>query len=393
MNQNKPNVVIIIPTYNERDVIAKTIDDLQYEFKKINDHEMNILIFDSQSPDGTIDIVKQKQQQFDNLHLETEPKKSGLGGAYIKAMQYAIQSLKADIVFEFDADGSHQPHHIPTMLQALSKGADVVVGSRFVDGGSIPKDWGLSRKLLSTLGNWLSRLVLSNQYKDYTSGFRATRTSFLKKIDLNALLSKGYAYKIHLFWELHLAGANIVECPIDFIDREIGYSKLPKSNAIESLYLIFRLRARTFKRYLTVCIVGLSGALVQFVIFNILRHWLSPVYANAIGIEFAIINNFLMNNHFSFSDRKIHRSQELPKFLKKFGLFNLFCLSSALIQSLVVLIGEHLFGRGLLEENLFVFVGIVFASIYNFLMYSHFIWIKKTSLLTEEDSNMQVNTD
>ena len=179
--RTKQHVVIAIPTYNEADCIEKTLSDLNKEIKKIKDFKISILVFDSNSTDKTVEKIKQAQKLYPNLHLEQEPQKTGLGSAYIQAMQFAMTKLNADIIFEFDADGSHQPKYIRPMLEKIKQGADVVVGSRYVKGGSMPKDWGLHRKLLSGVGNIIARCVLTPKYKDLTSGFRATKTSFLKK--------------------------------------------------------------------------------------------------------------------------------------------------------------------------------------------------------------------
>lgn len=372
-------VCVIIPTYNERETIALSLDSLQREFAKIHDFAMEILVFDSNSPDGTADIVRQKQQQYPNIHLLVEAEKSGLGSAYIKAMQYCSAHLGSDIVFEFDSDGSHQPRHIPEMLKHFHEGADVVMGSRYVPGGSIPKDWAWNRKLLSTLGNRLAQIILNSKIKDYTTGFRATRVNWLNKISLNNLLSRNYAYKIHLIWELFLAGAKIVEHPIEFIDREKGHSKFPKNNMVESLALILRLRARRLKRYAKVCITGGIGAAIQFLAFNLLRHSLHPVYANLISAELAIINNFTINNFFSFREHRLGKQHRYSQWLKKFLLFNSFSLGSLFLQGFVMFLGVDLLGDGLWRENFYMLTGVFLASIYNFKMYAYFIWKKAQS--------------
>jgi dolichol-phosphate mannosyltransferase len=241
-------VIVIIPTYNEQENIGLIISQLQAVFAEINSYEMGILVYDSNSPDKTREIVKACQKKYPRIYLQTEEKKSGLGSAYIQAMKYAYQALNADIVFEFDADGSHQPKYLIPMMQEFQNGADVVMGSRYVKGGTIPADWALHRKLLSVFGNVIARIFLNPKIKDYTTGFRGTRTSLLKKIDLNNIKSRGYAYKIHLAWLLHLHNAKIIEFPIEFIDRQEGYSKLPKNNIIESLMLIFSLRWQRIKK-------------------------------------------------------------------------------------------------------------------------------------------------
>ena len=368
--------IIIIPTYNESKNIASILDQLESVFLKIDNYEMGILIYDSNSPDKTADIVKEYQKKFSNIYLQTEEKKSGLGNAYIHAMTYACEILQADIVFEFDADGSHRPEYLPSMMEKFTQGADVVLGSRYVKGGSIPKDWAFHRKFFSIFGNIISRLILSYKIKDYTTGFRGTRTHFLKQIDLEHLKSKSYAYKIHLLWQLHLLNAKIVEFPIAFIDRTEGVSKLPKNNAIESLYLIFYLRFQFLKKYIKVCSVGVVGMGIQLILFNILRFFLHPAYANMIAVECAVIFNFILNNHFSFSESHISFRNQWHAWLKKLSIFNLFSLGSIFLQSFILWMGCDWLGRGPVLENFYVCIGIGIASIYNYNMYRHFIWRK-----------------
>lgn len=368
-------VVIIIPTYNESENIENTIKALKKEFKKIKKHDMHILIFDSDSPDGTTDIVKKLQKKYKNLHLQIEKEKSGLGGGYIKAMKYAMEKMKADAVFEYDADGSHQPKYISGMMKALERGADVAVGSRYVPGGKMPDDWGIHRKLISYFGNFIARgVLLTFQYKDMTSGFRGTKTEWLKKIDLENLLSKQFAYKIHLYYALHKLGAKIVEYPIEFIDRSKGKSKFPKNNIKDSLRVVFTLRMRESQRFIKVCIVGGIGAFIQFTIFNILRLFWQPEWANALAVELAVVSNFVINNSWTFKDKKIKAEHGKKKLTAKFLQFNIFSFGSILIQFLVMKIGTGVFGRGLLLENFLVAIGVLLGLVYNFTIYTRLIW-------------------
>lgn len=237
-------IVIIIPTYNEAGSIKKTLVLLQEMIATLPEHSMTILVYDSHSNDETVAIVSTIQKRYKNIILLQEGKKTGLGSAYIKGMKYVIEHLGADVVFEFDADGSHQPCYIPDMIRQIENGADVVMGSRYIKDGKIDADWAWNRRIISRLGNSVARLLLSWKFKDITSGFRATKISFLKKINLDELLSKNYAYKIHLFWILLQSGANIKEIPITFLDREQGISKFPKNNMIESLRVVVTLRWR-----------------------------------------------------------------------------------------------------------------------------------------------------
>ncbi len=198
---NLTKVVVIIPTYNEAPVIADTIAAIFKTAVAIN-KELHVLVFDSCSTDSTQRIVLDLQATYPKLHLQTEPHKTGLGSAYLQAMHYAINELKAEIIVEFDADLSHQPKYLPPILEQLNT-CDAVVGSRYVKGGTIPKDWGIDRKILSKLGNVVARLILTPRYKDFTSGFRATRHIALNKALPDQFISNNYAYKIELLWNLH----------------------------------------------------------------------------------------------------------------------------------------------------------------------------------------------
>lgn len=235
------NVVLIIPTYNESAVIRQTISALSDIRSQLKNKQLNVLIFDSASTDLTVEIVKNMQADYDWLYLQQESKKSGLGSAYYQAMQYALKQLNADVVIEFDADLSHQPKYLLPMLEKIDT-YDVVIGSRYVRGGRLPADWAFYRKLISTMGNWVSRMVLSQKYKDFTSGFRATRKNSLIQVLNIPFISPNYGYKLDLLWRLHLLNARILEIPIEFVDREKGQSKLPRNSIVESLGVIFKLR-------------------------------------------------------------------------------------------------------------------------------------------------------
>jgi dolichol-phosphate mannosyltransferase len=263
-------VVIIIPTYNESLVIEETITKIFHMTAGIPSMDIHVLVFDSASTDNTQQIITTLQTTYKNLHLKTEAKKSGLGSAYLQAMRHALNELAADIVMEFDADLSHQPQYIAPILAKLSA-CDVVVGSRYVSGGTIPKEWGWHRKLLSVLGNYVARALLTRKYKDFTSGFRATRKSALEKVLPKKFLSNHYAYKLELLWLLHKSKARICEYPIEFVDRQKGQSKLPTNSILDSLTVVSILRFNELKVYFKMCLVGLSGVVVQCLVYNVLR--------------------------------------------------------------------------------------------------------------------------
>ncbi len=367
----KEKVVIIIPTYNEAQVIKDTINQVFNTTQSIPNYDIHILVFDSQSEDNTYHIVNALKDTYPKLHLAKESHKSGLGNAYLQAMRYAMSILKADIIFEFDADGSHQPKYIAPMLEAL-KTADVAVGSRYVTDGAIPNDWAIHRKIFSVLGNLVARCLLHPKYKDYTSGFRATRTRVLKKVLPRQFLSSQYAYKLHLFWLLHRHGAKIVEVPIQFIDRVKGHSKLPANSIRDSLRVVFTLRLRTMHKYLKMCTVGLSGAVLQFISYNILCHQMSPFKATQIACLLAILSNYTLNSLYTFKGQN-HKPYFYPK---KMAVFFSYSMVMILLQSSWVHFTVAHFGRGRLIENLMLAVGIGLGSLLNYAVYDKVIWPK-----------------
>lgn len=237
-------VVIMIPTYNEELVIAETIKLIFEETHQIHHgYVIHILIFDSASLDQTQSVVKDLQLKYTHLHLQTEAQKTGLGSAYHQAMHYALHHLDADILVEFDADLSHQPKYLIPMLEKI-KEQDVVVGSRYIPGGSLPENWGLHRRLLSKMGNLLIKSVLKVPYQDLTSGFRMIRREALLKVIPQAFISSCFAYKIDLYWRLFQEGMRIQEHPIEFIDRTKGSSKLPKGSIMDSLRVLYHLSSK-----------------------------------------------------------------------------------------------------------------------------------------------------
>ncbi len=361
-------ILVVIPTYNEKQNIASTIDGLEAIRSDIpKNHQLEILVIDDNSPDGTAGIVKEKGKQYGNVKLLPNREKKGLGAAYIKAFQYAMEKLGADAIFEYDADGSHQPKYIPGMIKELDKGADVVVGSRYIPGGKMPADWGFDRKLISYFGNFIARSVLWTwQYKDMTSGFRVTKTAYLKRVDLNNLLSKQFAYKIHLYYALHRLGAKIVEFPIEFVDRAKGSSKFPKNNIIDSLRVVFTLRWRQNEKLFKVMFVGAVGTVVQLLVFNLLRLKLSLGWSQNAAIEAAVVSNFVINNIWTFKEK----SWSFIRFIK----FNLTSLGSIIIQNLVLFLGIKILGQSWLVENFLVVLGILIGLIWNYLMYTRVVW-------------------
>lgn len=369
---NNEKVVIIIPTYNEALMIEETLYQVFQSTSTLNAFDVHVLVFDSNSSDDTQQLVSKLIKENQKLHLITEAKKSGLGSAYLQAMRYALNELSADIVFEFDADLSHQPKYIGPMLEKIQS-CDVVVGSRYVRGGKIPSDWGWHRKCLSAFGNYIARLFLTPKYKDFTSGFRATRRAALLKALPDEFLCNHYAYKLHLFWLLHKNKARICEYPIEFVDRTKGASKLPTNSIFDALRVLGLLRFYESKRYLKMCLVGLSGTILQYFIYNLLRQELPPFNAAQLAVVAAILNNFVLNNYYTF--RKKQRIDTYER-IRSFSLYVGYSIVMIYLQSYWLLLGIKYFGPGALKENLIILGGIILGSILNYITFSNLVWRK-----------------
>ena len=238
-NKYKPILVcVIIPTYNEARNIPQLLNSVYSEQQRIKYDEENIildvLVVDDNSPDGTADVVKVYQKDNPNIHLLSRTEKNGLGAAYIAGMQHAMKQLKPGIIFEMDGDLSHGPEYILPMINKVREGADFVIGSRYVKGGSIPENWGMTRKLISKSANIYAKTVLGiKDVNDCTGGFRAIRTSALEKIDFDSLKTKGYAFQISLLEEMRRNNVIMKEVPISFKDRTNGTSKMRMYDILE----------------------------------------------------------------------------------------------------------------------------------------------------------------
>jgi dolichol-phosphate mannosyltransferase len=386
-----PNKIacVIIPTYNEAGNIERTVNQLQQVFKQIKDWQMHILVVDDTSPDKTYDKVKILQKEFPNLHLLVNKTKNGLGAAYLKGMDHAFDKLKADIVFEFDADLSHDPKKIPLFLEKIEQGYGLVIGSRYIPGGSIPKDWGLHRKFLSKVGNLVIRVILTNfTVSDWTTGFRAVTKDTYQKInpEMRDQRFSGYTFQIGFLYKAVQKKVKIAEVPFHFIDRTIGKSKIGPEYIVNNLIYLGKTRLLDFMqtRVFKFLVVGSIAASLQLVLLEVWRLVFSYQVANAFAIECAIIFNFIMNNFWTFGDRKLKLKQVPLKFIQ----FNLTSAGSILIQLLIAFLGETFIGiqdvmvlpviNYLLDTGpIFSALGIIIGMFWNFFAYNFFIWKKK----------------
>lgn len=370
--------VIIIPTYNEKENIEKLITVLHDEiFPQIKKYDMHILVVDDNSPDGTGDIVKGIMKKWKNVSL-IQGEKQGLGAAYMRGMTYAVDEMKADVMFEFDADFSHDPKKIPEFLQKIDEGYDFVIGTRYSYGGSIPQDWGLHRKFMSVFGNLLVRFVMMRFYiHDWTGGYRAVRKEVFQKEKSKLEKVQGYTFQISFLHRAVQDGFKVAEVPFHFADRTKGKSKIPsKETIIASLSYVFRERAIELSKspFLKYAITGFLGYVINAISLEYFADIvkLSPVWAAVIAAELAVIWNFIVNNAWAFSKYKI---ESIARLLLKFVQFNLVSAGSVIINSTIIFIATHTFGNTPLVRQIALVIAIGFFVIpYSYSMYNIFIW-------------------
>ncbi len=238
------NVLIVIPTYNERDNITSLIPEIFRVFRE-NALTGSVLVVDDNSPDGTAAAVRELAASYE-VSLIERPGKLGLGSAYIEGFRAGFKN--SDVIFQMDADHSHDPGAIPHFIKGLED-FDAVVGSRYVKGGCI-ENWGVGRKVTSRMGNMLAKNFLGLRQNDVTTGYRAYRTNVLERIELEPIRSNGYSFLIELLFYVSRKGFRVTETPIVFRDRTRGKSKLSQKEIVFFVVTCFRLfvRERLFRK-------------------------------------------------------------------------------------------------------------------------------------------------
>ncbi|KKS16586.1 MAG: Glycosyl transferase family 2 [Candidatus Woesebacteria bacterium GW2011_GWA1_41_7] len=322
-------VVIVMPAWNEVENIKSMVEVLtQDEFPKIG-ADMQLLIVDNHSTDGTAEAAEDASKKYNNVHI-IQQKNSGLGWAYVSGMQYAIDELKADAILEMDADFQHPPRFVKPMVEAYLSGAEYVIGSRYIEGGSVPKEWAASRKAISFFGNLFIRTVLLNfKIHDLTTGFRLSKVrGVLDKIELVKLrdLDK-FAYKVDLLYQSLKNSKKTVEVPLEFASRTKDKSKFNWKEMVATFKLAIILGIKDKQRFIKFGVVGFTGFLVNY-----------------LGLEF----------------------------LKRMGLTTYWAV---IVQPLVVNGATTLFG----DTSLIRLAGLLFALFlvvvpYNYIVYNLFIW-------------------
>jgi len=353
-------VSVVIPTYNEKDNIVPLVERLSRAFAS---QDFEILIVDDNSKDGTVDIAAGLSEKYP-VKVMVRTKERGLATAVLHGFKYA----RGNIIGVMDADLQHPPEINAQLLQAVENGADMAVASRYIPGGGCP-NWGLSRRIISKGALSLAHLFLppSRKVKDPMSGFFMFRRDGIDQVEF-----KPIGYKILL--EMLVMGKfqNVVEVPFIFEDRSSGRSKMKARQQIDYLKHIFSLMRRKGEvvRLLKFIGVGLSGILVNEGIlwllteFGGLRYYISSLFA----IEASIISNFILNDYFTFADRRTGKSRSFWARLLK---FNATCAAGAAIQYGILVLLTSVFGINYLISNL---IGILVAFVWNYTLSLVWTW-------------------
>lgn len=230
-----PKILIVTPTYNERDNLAPFLDGV---FDVLPD--ANVLVVDDASPDGTGALADRIAASDPRVKVYHRPGKLGLGSAYLEAFRRGIDE-GYDLIFEMDTDLSHDPRYLPDFLRAFEQGADLVIGSRNVPGGGVD-GWGPGRHIISKGGSLYSRTILGLGVRDLTSGYKGFRREVLESIVLGDVRSEGYSFQVELTFRAVLRGFKVAEVPIVFVDRRAGQSKMNKRIFAEAVLMMPRLR-------------------------------------------------------------------------------------------------------------------------------------------------------
>ena len=230
-------ILICLPTYNERE----NLESMVRAIGSLGLEGLEVLVIDDTSPDGTGDIAERLANELPWVHVLHRERKEGLGPAYLAGFRRALD-LGADLILEMDCDFSHDPADVPR-LTAAAEDADLVLGSRYVEGGGT-RNWGLVRRFISRGGSLYAQVLLQLGIRDLTGGFKCYRRTVLETIDLDAITSRGYAFQIETTYRTLRAGFRVVEVPIVFADREVGGSKMSRAIVLEAIWKVPILRLR-----------------------------------------------------------------------------------------------------------------------------------------------------
>lgn len=366
--------VIILPTYNEKENIKTLVPALFEIAKKIPRWQISVLIVDDASPDHTDQLIKKMRGKYPDLYL-IKGEKKGLGNAYFRGFTYVINHLDSEVIFEMDADWSHDPKYVPLFLQKIDEKSDFVLGARYIKGGSIPADWGLHRKLFSILGNLIIKYgFMTMSINDWTTGYRAIKTWYIKKAITSMETFNGYVFQVAFLDRAYKQGLRIAEIPIHFKDRKKGASKIHSTEYIvNTLWYVF-----THSSFIKFTIVGSTSFLVDFITaFLLINKFGLPILVGSSILSpiIALVYNFILNNFWSFSHKKV--AHAFFSYLKHFALFIAVALGSIIIQYHALKIALQL----LPHNRWYIYKALIIISLivpYSYMMYNYVIWKKKT---------------
>jgi dolichol-phosphate mannosyltransferase len=228
-------VLIVVPTYNERDNLKALVRAV---FEQVP--SAHLLVVDDASPDGTGELADDLRDRDSRIRVIHRPGKLGLGTAYVVGFRYGL-ARDYTYIIEMDADFSHDPKYLPRLLERARAGADLVQGSRYVQGGGT-ENWGLGRRVLSRGGSLYARTILGVPVRDLTGGFKCFRRRVLETLDLDAVRSEGYSFQIEMTYRTIREGFRVEEVPITFVDRRVGQSKMSKNIFMEAIWMVWSLR-------------------------------------------------------------------------------------------------------------------------------------------------------
>jgi dolichol-phosphate mannosyltransferase len=385
-------VVILLPTYNEKNNLEKFIKEVFEQEKNSPSWSYEVLVADSSSPDKTFDLAKQLSQKDKKIHAITVGK--GLGVALIEGHQYSIKNFKPDALAQLDADGQVKADVLPRLLKVLDEGYDLAIGSRFVEGGK--NNLTLLRKIFTWGSCTFCRIVMGpSTVKEFTNSARAFTPALFNKINLNKLPWREQTYIIQPAFlnEAIKSGAKYKEVPLHFKNREEGYSKNKVFNytydiityALDArlnkwgiIIPFFRL-TRKAKVFIKFAVVGFTGTLVDFAFYKLFINGFgfNPAIAKCFSSEAGVINNFTWNNFWTFKYRKTNTS-----LWQKFLMFNLVSVGGVGIGTGIVWFLNHTYGNGTVHigsfhaayNNFYFFATIPPVMIWNFFINHFFTW-------------------
>lgn len=307
---NSSNLLIIIPTYNERDNIERLITAIHHHVPLAD-----ILVVDDSSPDGTGDLVTSLAKRDEQLHVLHRKVKDGLGRAYVAGFIWALEKSYTQIV-SMDADFSHDPKYLPNMLKQSTL-ETVVIGSRYIPSGRV-EGWGAWRYINSWVANLVTRTVLGLKPKDATAGYKVYPRQFLEKLNLKLVLAAGYAFQVEMILRAQEFGFRIVEVPITFVDRRAGESKIA-GEAKRSMRVVLALawQRESLRQFVKFAIVGAGNTLVDWVIYFFLAHYvgLAKLVAKSGSFVVAAASSYFFNRRWTFKSQNSNVAGEFARFL------------------------------------------------------------------------------